>query len=1542
MADFDRRDYLEDLLGYADLRVRFSGDDESVGTEQVGQLLADALLQPFDRLIEAENRSAGERPVLQVGIAVEILREYLDSLQVDIDTTAADGAYLQRAYPDLLVQSGTSFDELRMVRAAGDEEVDEARRALADRLGVDAARIDELFFEPADLTEEDLERVFGLPATTVDPFDRPGTDPALLTWRADHLRTRWRERAAARADENRGRPIVDPDLIPEDAIVDPDEGDAPAGIDSEVVDPVLRRAPIELWRARRQEVDATLADVQATIDDARASGPTALAAYDAVIETVAGDTDLEAVLQARTEGDPDHPSDDLGPLGEMDLAALRRLVRIRKLAASGTLTDLEWEDARAILVQFEKRRRFAAWRDEERDLGLFASPDFFELPDVRPRRPLAPWRATIRDRLAWEATVRARAEQFRTVEGALATAVEETQAGASIELRDSLIGALADHLDGPDRAELADALTNRLLVDFETRDDRETTRLEQAAETLQGLFFALRMGRVHEAEDALPDDNPAADWGLDLITDPPFEQFEFTEADFDEDWHWMGTYATRRAAEFVKEHPENYLRPSLRFRDPGETGQPPTEAFRTLIDDLRARPRLTPKQARALAREYLTGGDVHAELSAVLNELPDGEAVESFELTEQLSESGLVARRELVATLFDAFEGAMEDEFTTDEGETIQIRNPHLAPGWLQETFYFVPMAIALALQQSGKYLVALDWYQTVYAYQFADRGDTEIDERKIYRGLDLEDEFSERPRTTPDTWLRDELHPHSLARQRRSAYTRFTIASVVRCLLDYADAEFTSETSESLSRARALYLPALELLDLDEMPADNPMVTSLRHHAETNLEKLRSGRNVAGMELPSGPHRAAEDDLPIAGGDRPGAGRSVPFHPTPYRYAALVERAKHLVTIAQQTEAAFLAALEKRDGEAYTLLQADQDLQLAGETVRLQDLRVEEADGNVALAALQQERAQIQAETYGEWISTGLNRWEKETIENYWKAAEAKKAAAEMRTNASILGAWSSISSPMDIVGWGTTALTGSMELQHTRQAITAETRAQVASLQATFERRRQEWELQAALAEQDVEIGARQIELAQDHLAVVQQERAIAGLQADHAKSEVDFLANKFTNVELYEWMSGVLGRVYSYFLQQAAAMARLAQSQLAFQRQDPSLSYIRADYWEPPSEFGDVPTGTDGEAPDRRGLTGSARLLQDIYRLDQYAFETDQRKLQLKHTLSLAQLAPFEFQQFRETGVLPFATPMELFDRSFPGHYLRQIKRVRTSVVALVPPTQGIRATLTASGISKVVTGGEGEPFRTTVVRRQPEQVALSSPTDATGLLELDPMRDEDLLLPFESTGVDTSWELRMPRASNPFDYDTIADVLFTIEYTALDSPDYRQQVIRDLDDFVSAERSFSFRDQFADQWYDLHNPDETDAPMTVRFELGREEFSSNLEDLRIQQVLLYFARPDAEDAADVVEVEGLHLTGSSGATVGGGATSTTDGTISTRRSNGASWTSMIGESPVGTWELQLPDTEEVRNRFEDEEIEDVLLVVSFGGRTPAWPA
>ena len=93
------------------------------------------------------------------------------------------------------------------------------------------------------------------------------------------------------------------------------------------------------------------------------------------------------------------------------------------------------------------------------------------------------------------------------------------------------------------------------------------------------------------------------------------------------------------------------------------------------------------------------------------------------------------------------------------------------------------------------------------------------------------------------------------------------------------------------------------------------------------------------------------------------------------------------------------------------------------------------------------------------------------------------------------------------------------------------------------------------------------------------------------------------------------------------------------------------IMSDYWQLAPDGGTAGQGSDGNGTDRRGLTGSARLLQDIFQLDQYAFTTNKRKLSLTKTFSMARLVPAEFQRFRETGVLPFSTTMDMFDRGFP---------------------------------------------------------------------------------------------------------------------------------------------------------------------------------------------------------------------------------------------------------------------------------------------------
>jgi hypothetical protein len=734
-----------------------------------------------------------------------------------------------------------------------------------------------------------------------------------------------------------------------------------------------------------------------------------------------------------------------------------------------------------------------------------------------------------------------------------------------------------------------------------------------------------------------------------------------------------------------------------------------------------------------------------------------------------------------------------------------------------------------------------------------------------------------------------------------------------------------------------------------------NPTVGLLRTHSELNLGKLRNGRNIAGILREVSVYAASTDTvtgMPVVTNGRINIPGAQALRPTVYRYAVLIARAKELVQQAAQVEALFFGAAVKRDEAAYSLHQARQELTLSQAQVRLQSLRLTEANNGVKLAELQEQRAVIQLTTYQEWISRGLNEYEQAMIGMYSEAASAKRSAAMESAAAQIgqavvtaaganYGAAAAAAAVTVTYAAATAAALRTGELANTERAI------QVDALQASHERLVDEWTLQSQVAAQDSQIGRQQVTLAQDQTQVVEQEKSIAETQASQARDTVEFLSNQFTGFELFDWMSSILSDVYRSLLQQATSMAKVAQTQLAFERQEMSPAIIQADYWIAPSSNPLATSGSKGE--DRQGLTGSARLLADIYQLDQYAFDTNKRKLAISKTLSLAQLSPVDFQRFRETGVIVFNTPMEIFDRDFPGHYLRIIRSIRTSIIALIPTTEGIRATLSNTGISRVVIGPE--IFQVVPIRRDPETVALSLPIGSTGVFEMD--NSSEMYLPFEGHGVDGSWQLSMPKASNRFDFSTIADVLISIEYSAVNNFDYGQQVTKLLKPTLQAERAFSFRNQFSDAWYDLHNSQLLEEPqrMIVQFSIGRNDFPANFERIGMQHVMLYFSRVDG--LSQEIQVEHLKLIASAGLEVLGTTARTIDGTISTRRGNGSAWLPLIGagagsggRTPFGVWELSLrnanvAEAQQLKEWLDKDLIEDILLVISYTGQTPPWP-
>lgn len=1202
-----------------------------------------------------------------------------------------------------------------------------------------------------------------------------------------------------------------------------------------------------LWQSRQRWLAQALRDVE----EAQPQG------LEHVIRTSIGELDFEALETQDNDGVDIRPV--LDPL-KLELAAFRHLARCRDLAGTSGLLDTEWRDIRDIVVQVQKRRLFSQWREQE--AGLTISPDRFRLEDDssagRALRELAtPWRITWSAHTAWRDTLVARDKELEQVEDAYRSAVDAAEVRALPLLRNSLIETLAGRQTPAEETSAAAArLSRELAIDFRANGAQKTTRVDQAIATLQQALFSVRAGRLAQTQ------SPMANWSID------------TESEFDREWQWMGTYTTWHAAMMVFAYPENQLLPSLFVRE--EPFLAPTDAFLEFIAALRNAFRLTPGAARAEAEKYLT------DLRAERPDLPAELRSPAFGITENLDP---VERRALVAALF----------------QNAGVVEPHREPNYLREVFWLVPIAVALALQRSGHYLTALDWYRTVYAFNLGSP------QRKVYRGLALEESIQSVYSRVPE-WLVEELNPHIFARSRRNAYSNFTVGAIVRCVLAYADEEFSRGTPDALGRALTLYQLVEDLLNLPDASVEtgatvpflpNPVWQSFQLQARAGVSKIQSSMNIAGF-----------------------AAATAAGPPTQYRYPVLAERAKQLTATAQQIESAYLAALERRDAEAYNLLQARHDLQVARATVSLQDLRVTDAALGVRIAELQRNRAGIQAAFYSQQLSEGLSSSERAALAAMRSAIRLQQAASELSIVGSVWGA-AGLLTGAPLLG----SLFGGPSQVLSAFSSAASLNATLYQSIASFERHREDWQQQFSVARQDLLVSEQQILVARNQREIALMERAIAGLQLDHAAAVVQFLVNKFTNAELYEWMSGVLGGIYRFFLQQATAVAQLAQLQLSFERQEPALSVIHSDYWTAASES---PTGES--EPDRAGLTGSARLLQDLHRLDQYAFETKQRKLQLTQTLSLAQLAPLELQDLRETGRMVFVTPMELFDRDFPGHYLRLIRRVRLSMLALVPPVRGLRGTLTASGLSRVVSGGD--TFTLVTLRRPPETIAFTSPVNATGLFELEP--EGEMLLPFEGAGVETSWELHLPKPGNPFDYQTIADVMLTIEYTALDSAAYRRQVIARLGRRLGGDRMFSFREQFADAWYELHNSD----ALATSFVTRRADFPPHLGDLHIEHVSLRVLRQ--EGFVEEIDVRELGFTPGDETAPVGGAARTVAGTITTRRRSGEAWRPLTGKDPFGHWTFRLANTPSMRAWLKDGLIEDMALAITFSGTHPGWVA
>lgn len=136
---------------------------------------------------------------------------------------------------------------------------------------------------------------------------------------------------------------------------------------------------------------------------------------------------------------------------------------------------------------------------------------------------------------------------------------------------------------------------------------------------------------------------------------------------------------------------------------------------------------------------------------------------------------------------------------------TSQTNNTYAVKNILAEGYYYLPVLLASSLAQNGFYEEALDYYRLVYDYTLNGSA------RKLFPGLKLEESGGDF--MVPSTWLSDPYNPHALAIGRKNTYTKYTVASIVKTLIAYADDQFAQDTVETVNVARNLYLQAQALI---------------------------------------------------------------------------------------------------------------------------------------------------------------------------------------------------------------------------------------------------------------------------------------------------------------------------------------------------------------------------------------------------------------------------------------------------------------------------------------------------------------------------------------------------------------------------------------------------------------------------------------------------------------------------------------------------------------------------------------------------------
>lgn len=571
------------------------------------------------------------------------------------------------------------------------------------------------------------------------------------------------------------------------------------------------------------------------------------------------------------------------------------------------------------------------------------------------------------------------------------------------------------------------------------------------------------------------------------------------------------------------------------------------------------------------------------------------------------------------------------------------------------------------------------------------------------------------------------------------------------------------------------------------------------------------------------------------------------------YRFSVMHAKAMELASSVTALGGAFLAALEKKDAESLSRLRSGHEIDLLTAVRELKQEQIREARENLQGLEKALETATIRRDYYAGLpkVSAG----EQHALEMSRSASARAEVAQGVSMAASsahripdvAVGVAGITSSPLNAVYVGGHMVGAALEgIASALSAGAAREREEAAAtaVLAGYERRWEEWKHQVQIAKKEIQQIGKQIAAAEIRLAVAEKDLDNHDLQIQHAREVGDYLRDKLTSEELYDWMIEDLSTVYFESYKLAYDVAKGAEKAYRFERAVDSSSYITFGYWD----------------SLKKGLLAGEKLVHDLRRLEVAYLEQNAREYEITKHVSLSALAPAELVKLRETGTCAFTIGEEQFDYDFPGHFLRRLKSVSLTIPTVTGAYGSVNATLTLEGsdvrtkpslrqgsVKYKKSGADDDRFSRQYVAVT-ARIATSNAQNDAGMF--DPNLRDERYLPFEGAGaVNSAWKLSLPPATNGFDVATTSDVVLHLRYTARDggaklASEAIAEVVKPTS-LPARQRLISARAEFPEAWERFINPPAgaTEQALVLSVDASMFPYLSGELGMTVQKLTVY---------------------------------------------------------------------------------------------------